>query len=234
MGKRPGKIKNRDRDLDWKDMTAGQKIRQYRDYYLVPTIVAVILLGAAIYIAWSVTHPEPEAELSVILVDSGISGEGMAEMKRDMAQILGTKEERIRITPLSAFSYYTPMQITIYLQNSEVDVLVGDRLFLEQYGEEDAFRPADSLYSEDELAAWAKDLVTYDVDITGEMPQSGEAASDETEVLTEESACGVCVNAAERWMRLSAVPEADAVCAVTNASKKPENAAAFVRYLMGE
>ena len=235
-GKKP---QGRERDTLWKDMTLQQKIGQYKDYYLLPTIVGLALAGFVFYLGWSFIHPDPEPALTVMCIDVGIDDGAAMALGSSLAREMGVKEDLVRVTIADGESYYTPMQISVLMQSGELDVLIASEEYLKLYAWQETLVPLELLFSQEELAKWEEDLVAFAVELPG-AEGSSEAGTEsaETEEMfqgpSEQKNCGVRLNGKPVWEQFSAVPEADAVCAITSVSERYEAGAEFIRYLMGE
>ncbi len=201
----------------FREMTPGQKLGYFRDYYLLPVVLVV---GGVLLVGFFLSHvlgPAKAAPLHVVIVDDILTDETREEVRGSMGEILGVPAEEIDIT-----DGYTTSNTDDYvllmamLSANDVDVMVLPEEIFRHFCADGGFTDLAELYPGGLPEGFADILV--------------ETAGPDTELTGETHLYGLHFSDMEGYGGFS-TSGTDAVCGIVGRSEHKEAATAFAEYM---
>ena len=215
-------------------MTTGQKIQQFKDYYLGGTIAVIAVAALIIFMVTRFLSPaEDEAALRVAVFDTELSSEALEQLEQAVRTSLGLPEDARIVVDTGFVSTNTNeyARLSVLAADGRVDaVIAGEEAFAElaRYG---YFKDLSLYLPEDLKSSYAEELRTfkYDSDVIAEdAQQNGEMASGEYPF-------GLSLNGSSLWNSMtadSAVKAEKPVLGVILESENDSNIEGLIRVLM--
>lgn len=215
-------------------MTTGQKIQQFKDYYLGGTIAVIAVAALIIFMVTRFLSPaKDEAALRVAVFDTELSSEALDQLEQAARTSLNLPEDARIVVDTGFVSTNTNeyARLSVLAADGRVDaVIAGEDAFAELAGY--GYFKDLSLYLPDDLkSACAEDLraFKYNSDVIAEdAQQNGELASGEYPF-------GLSLNGSKLWSAMtedSAVKPEKPVLGVILESENDANIEGLVRALL--
>ena len=215
-------------------MTTGQKIQQFKDYYLGGTIAVIAVAALIIFMVTRFLSPaEDEAALRVAVFDTELSSEALEQLEQAVRTSLGLPEDERIVVDTGFVSTNTNeyARLSVLAADGRVDaVIAGEEAFAELAGY-GYFKDLSLYLPEDLRSSYAEELRTfkYDSDVIAEdAQQNGEMASGEYPF-------GLSLNGSSLWNSMtadSAVKAEKPVLGVILESENDSNIEGLIRVLM--
>lgn len=217
MSKGENEIIKENNRIAFREMTPGQKIGYFRDYYLLPVILVV---GGLLLVGFFLSHvlwPAEGAPLHVVIVDDILTDETREEVRNRMGEILGVPPEEIDITD----SYTTSstddyVMLMAMLSANDVDIMILPEELFRPFCADGGFTDLAELYPEG-LPEIFEDILV-------------ETAGPDTELTGEEHVYGLHFSEMEGYDAFSS-SGTDAVCGIVGRSEHKDAAMAFAEYM---
>ena len=214
--------------------TTGQKIQQFKDYYLGGTIAVLAVAALIILMVTRFLSPaEDEAALRVAVFDTELSSEALEQLEQAVRTSLGLPEDARIVVDTGFVSTNTNeyARLSVLAADGRVDaVIAGEEAFAELAGY-GYFKDLSLYLPEDLRSSYAEELRTfkYDSDVIAEdAQQNGEMASGEYPF-------GLSLNGSSLWNSMtadSAVKAEKPVLGVILESENDSNIEGLIRVLM--
>lgn len=204
----------------WRDMTTAQKISYYREYYLLPTVVAVVAVFIIGSIVFHMLHAEPEPVLYVLASGCQFTAERRDAFTSEMAELLDCPEERIYIDDGHTYEYDFMVLMT-FLASRAVDVVLVEEEGFEPFVSAGVYYDLREVYDEETLAAWEPYLVWT----------AGASAEDENGEKLEVCPYGIRL-AGTDWLGENFLGRQGIILGLAASSQGPENGRACISRIM--
>ena len=166
-------------------MTTGQKIQQFKDYYLGGTIAVIAVAALIIFMVTRFLSPaEDEAALRVAIFDTELSSEAQEKLEQAVRASLNLPEDARIVVDTGFVSTNTNeyARLSVLAADGRVDaVIAGEEAFAELAGY-GYFKDLSLYLPEDLKSSYAEELLTFKYDsdvIADDAQQNGEMASGE-------------------------------------------------------
>lgn len=214
-------------------MTTGQKIQQFKDYYLGGTIAVLAVAALIIFMVTRFLSPDKdEAALRVAVFDTELSSEALEQLEKTVRASLNLPEDARIVIDTGFVSTNTNeyARLSVLAADGRVDaVIAGEEAFAELAGY-GYFKDLSRYLPEDLKSACAGELRTfkYESDVIAEdAQQNGELASGEY-------AFGLSLSGSSIWNSMtadSAVKAENPVLGVILESENDVNIEGLIRAL---
>ena len=213
-------------------MTTGQKIQQFKDYYLGGTIAVLAVAALIIFMVTRFLSPDKdEAALRVAVFDTELSAEAQEQLEQTVKSLGLPEDARIVIdTGFVSTNTNEYARLSVLAADGRVDaVIAGEEAFAELAGY-GYFKDLSRYLPEDLKSACAGELRTfkYESDVIAEdAQQNGELASGEY-------AFGLSLSGSSIWNSMtadSAVKAENPVLGVILESENDVNIEGLIRAL---
>ena len=213
-------------------MTTGQKIQQFKDYYLGGTIAVLAVAALIIFMVTRFLSPDKdEAALRVAVFDTELSAEAQEQLEQTVKSLGLPEDARIVIdTGFVSTNTNEYARLSVLAADGRVDaVIAGEEAFAELAGY-GYFKDLSRYLPEDLKSACAGELRTfkYESDVIAEdAQQNGELASGEY-------AFGLSLSGSSIWNSMtadSAVKAENPVLGVILESENDANIEGLIRVL---
>jgi hypothetical protein len=215
-------------------MTTGQKIQQFKDYYLGGTIAVIAVAALIIFMVTRFLSPaEDEAALRVAVFDTELSSEALEKLEQAVRASLNLPEDARIVVDTGFVSTNTNeyARLSVLAADGRVDaVIAGEEAFAELAGY-GYFKDLSLCMPEDLKSACAEDLraFKYNSDVIAEdAQQNGELASGEYHF-------GLSLSGSSLWNSMTAdsvVKPEKAVLGVILESENDANIEGLIRALL--
>ena len=210
-------------------MTTGQKIQQFKDYYLGGTIAVIAVAALIIFMVTRFLSPaEDEAALRVAVFDTELSSEAQEKLEQAVRASLNLPEDARIVVDTGTNEY---ARLSVLAADGRVDaVIAGEEAFAELAGY-GYFKDLSLYMPEDLKSACAEDLraFKYNSDVIAEdAQQNGELASGEYHF-------GLSLSGSSLWNSMTAdsvVKPEKAVLGVILESENDANIEGLIRALL--
>lgn len=209
----------------WKDLTLGQKVQFFKDYYLVKSIIAIIIVCVAGNFLYTVLKPRKEAVLYTAVVFDALDETKVNAMHEELDELYDVqKNQEVVIDTLFLETNETKVfgsseRLQAMLFAHQVDVIISDQKEYEHLGYYGNLMNLDIFLPDD-----VKELVKDDLII------SPVGEDDDPNKVKEEFAMGIDLSNCKKYKDLGSVLEKP-VLSIPLGTKNGENAVKFIRYL---
>lgn len=215
-------------------MTTGQKIQQFKDYYLGGTIAVLAVAALIIFMVTRFLSPaKDEAALRIAVFDTELSSEALDQLEQAARTSLNLPEDARIVVDTGFVSTNTNeyARLSVLAADGRVDaVIAGEEAFAELAGY-GYFKDLSLYLPEDLKNACAEELraFKYNSDVIAEdAQQNGEMASGEYPF-------GLSLNGSSLWNSMTAdsvVKAERPVLGVILESENDRNTEGFIRVMM--
>lgn len=131
---------------NWPNMTFGQKIGYFKDYYLKQIIAAIIVIAVVIALIVRIATPAKEYAVNILFIDTTLDDETREALEQEAADALNVSTDDISIR--DTFLSNDPnamMSLDALLSNGEVDIMICGSEFLRNYAADGYFADLEDL-----------------------------------------------------------------------------------------
>lgn len=209
-----------------KNLSFVGKLKQFRDYYLKATIVAIIILAMVALQIWDTVNKE-KILLFISIQGDVIEDEVKDALEEQLNEYLGYKKgkETVRISTDS-----DTQQIQTYLHTGTADILISSEENFDKWASSSYFFAANGNDEVNFYYDYPEQYRVYSQFISGEDVRNNTkdtniVPSDKTQYYT-----GVSLRDSEKYKQIGMLP--DPVAGINYETKHLEDATAIVKYLM--
>lgn len=216
----------------WKELNGKQKLQYFKDYYLFPVCIVVVVLIFVGNMVWhTFLKPEEKNVLYAAVIDEALDEEKRDQAASEFEAILGAdgKTEHVYIDDaLYLNDSNMLMKLQVYISCGQIDVMIMDREAFQEYAGNGSFISLDELTDEDlsekygQEYEYAAGYLETD-EITVEDNESGKG---------EVKAYGLSLSGDNRFTEMAEGYIENPVFAVVTSSANTENALRFLDYLL--
>lgn len=215
-------------------MTTGQKIQQFKDYYLGGTIAVLAVAALIIFMVTRFLSPaKDDAALRVAIFDTELSSEALEQLEQAVRTSLGLPEDARIVVDTGFVSTNTNeyARLSVLAADGRVDAVIAGEEALAELAGYGYFKDLSLYLPEDLKSSYAEELRTYKYDsdvIAEDAQQNGEMASGEYPF-------GLSLGSSTLWNFMtadSAVKPEKPVLGVILESENDRNIEGLIRVLM--
>lgn len=141
-----------------KPVTREEKLQYYKDYYLIPTIIALVVLALAASLVKSIFFDRTESALSVVVMAyQQPDTESLSEALRNYLEI-EDEDQTVSFSMLMPGEMQSSMALSTWIAASSVDLLIMDPDTFHQYAQGGYLAELQELMDEDFLKQVQPDL----------------------------------------------------------------------------
>lgn len=220
---------NKDLKKNWKKMSAGQKLRYYKDYYLLLTVILLGAVCAAVFLIWHFTKPEEKDILHVAILDDRLDQPGKDALVKKLEIKFGADGKLRKVVLDDNFSSTSdgPSRLAVYMASKSIDVIISGRDTFKTYAAEGYFEDLNLHLDAPELLKWDAAVIEtpgYDESADSDVTKDGTGRGD---VLPY----GVDLSGSSLYGSIS-TKLSDPVFAFAAGAPDPDNAKIFLQTLM--
>lgn len=163
----------------FRELRGKEKWTYFKDYYMKPLIVGIVVLAIAVSVVYSVAIDKPEDILYAAVVDNPFTEDILAEMTAAMEEVLVQDADKQRVSIDASYflnsesSYYSSMKLMTLVAAREIDVMIMPAAEFQNQVNGGTLAPLNTFFDEETLARWEEHIVNAtpaDTDIaTGEI-----------------------------------------------------------------
>jgi len=205
----------------WQAMSKKERWQYIKDYYLVRTIVTLVIILAVGSIIKTMLMPKPEVLLSVAVMDDFIYQQTYDDLQAQVDVLLGLNPETQKTlfdTGYSSGDYQTWQKFSVYNAVGDLDVTLMPLSVFEDYASGGLFSPVAGHLPTDLYMALSEYML--------EVKQKDEEGNF---IPDSETVYGICVDSS--WVFEAQQRNEPFVLAFNAASRNVEQAEKFIRYL---
>ncbi len=152
---------NKDFKKHWKEMTVGQKLQYFRDYYLIITLVAAAVLGTVIFLIWNFTKPQEKDVLNVAFLDETLDSTAKEELISSLNSEFGADGKLEAVVLNDNFNTAADglTRLAVYVSAHSVDAVVADRDVFTSMAASGYFTDLSTVLTSEDMAKWEPDLI---------------------------------------------------------------------------
>ena len=218
----------------WKTMTRKEKLEHYREYYLVPTLIAAAIVFFLIYTLVQILKPADINALTVFVYDDILDEYEKDALEEKMREVLGLTSRRELITITSGHNrdqVSDIMSLQVHEAARDVDLIIGT--------EESFHYFAGTAYLEDlgalpEVKEWR---IPEDRFVTAKGPgvqEEGDITVGLKEGTGEPAVFGVSLKGSGVWESASITGTSDLIAGVACGSQNIGNCGLFLSALFSD
>lgn len=214
----------------WKELGREEKIQYFLDYYLLKSIVLLVVVLVVGLLLRGFLFPEAEPVLYVavfdLTLDSGAEERMLRELKGNMREL----DAKILFDDSFRSNEKKDIErLQVLLANHKVDVVIANDGIIKTLAGFGYFHSLDSIFGKDEIEDWK----------TSECLLETEGYQDSEEVTFEENGTGkgekkpyaVLLKYSKKWETMAEELHGYIDFAIVEECSHPENAVSFLKYL---
>ena len=209
----------------WKDLTFRQKVQFFKDYYLIKTIVAIIVLCVAGNFLYTILKPKKDAVLYATVVFDALDETKVNAMHKELDKLFDVQKDQEVVIDTSFLEtnetkvYGTSERLQAMLYAHQLDVIISDQKEYEHLGYYGNLTNLDIFLPDD-----VKELVKDDLII------SPVGDDDDPNQVKAEFVMGIDLSNCKKYKDLGSVLEKP-ILSIPLGANNEENAVKFLRYL---
>lgn len=216
-----------------RQMSAGQKLTQFKDYYLAGTLAVLAAAAVIIFMVSRLLLPQKEPVLRIAVFDTDLSDESKEELAGDFRTHLGLPDDAEIVVDSGFVSSNTNefARLSILASDGLVDLVIADRETFAELSGYGYFKDLSGYLPGEMQEKYAQDFLRFSYvsdAVSDDAAQHGELASGEYPF-------GLSLRRAGRWQSMtrgSSMAAADPVLGVVLESERDERVLEMIRILM--
>ena len=134
----------------WKTMSSEEKLRYFKDYYLIKLIIGIASLAVVVYLVWTFVQPKQDQVLYIGIVDNILNEEEIDTLRSELEDLLGVdgKKEGVMVDDSFTMNENSLLKLRVFQATGQVDVIVSDREAFETLSERGFFVNAQEFVSQ--------------------------------------------------------------------------------------
>lgn len=205
----------------FKSLTPEQKKQQFISYYLVPLIVAILIIGAIISLIYNYFAPRQDLVFELAVVNDYIPQDKQETFQSEIENLFITNKDKQRILYDASYrigdeyssDYLSVEKLTTYMYAGEIDIIIADKNYFEQNVQNGVFLNLAQILPSDLYSELTDNFYCSKVE------------NDD-----DECAYGINLSSSQKYMSLGGINKEPILGIVAN-SKNQENSVAFIEYL---
>lgn len=151
----------------WKEMNGKQKLSYYKTYYLIPTIILVVVLAFVINVILDVTVRKKTPIFSIITVNMHDEQDIVGKISEELLNYLDGNEKKEEIAINEQFysengDTTTMMVLQANVAANSVDAMIMDESAYKAFGDLGCFEQLDKLLTDEEFSEWEDRMIYLD------------------------------------------------------------------------
>lgn len=217
------------------EMTKGEKLQYFRDYYLKWVIAIAVIAAFVIYGIVTVAGPRDVDVLKVIVFDDYIDMDAAEDLEAEVRNLLDAHDDHQVVNIQDGYSSTDSnslQSLGVLTANKDVDAIVAPADVFEAFAGDGFYLPLDEEFGQTFLDAHNDTVIRcagYKYPETDSEDTWDYDGDGKGEVLPY----GIDISGSEKWMKVSTDCE-DPVIGIMADSGNPENAAKFLELLLGD
>ena len=221
----------------WKGMDRKGKLKHFKEYYLAPIIIGIIIVGFAGYLIGDAVTKYRDVSFLSVVVNDDLDDDKLTGFNDSFLEYIdgNPKKEKVDISDAyllsgsnGADSVNAAQSITSYIYAKQLDTIISDKGYFDHYATLGCFADLSTLLTKEQYEKY-KDYIYY--------PEIKEDASlapapDDMDTIRPETTypCGICLKESSVYKDLGGA-QTDPVIGIIVTSQRKETAVKFLEFL---
>ena len=223
----------------WRSMNRSERITHFKDYYALPLLIAVIVMGIASYLITDAVTSYRNIVFLAAVINEDFDNDTLEEFNADFLDYLGCddKKEKSNVCDgyimsggSSAEAVSATESIASYIYAKQLDAMICDTSTFDHYASLGCFADLSELLTEEQYKKYSE-YIYYPV---LEEPDKSIPAPDKDTIRPDKTfPCGIYLGQSPVYKSLGGV-QPNPVIGINITSGRSENAIKFLEYLFPE
>ena len=220
----------------WEKMTRAEKKTQFKEYYLTPLLIGIMVICIAGYLIYDAVSSYRDIVLLTAVINDHFDEEKLEEFNADLLEHLNgdAKKEKVSIEDdymLSgsggAESLKGSEQITSYIYAKQLDTMIADEEFFNHYASLGCFHDLRTILTDEQLSKYSDYLYYPELE---ENNDPNAPSGLQTIRPSETYPCGIILSGSPVYSSLEGA-QTEPIMGIVVTSDRLDNAIAFLEYL---